>query len=92
MSDLNFVHIPYEQLPSEAAGLFFIFALGASAGCRTYPPTRSQLTNVLQTVWNTNRLTLRDLRDGHRMTNLIGELLCQTSLRVIKTSSQEGTE
>jgi hypothetical protein len=67
--------MPYKELPHEAARLFFIFALGASSRYQCFPPSPSELARALETVWNTNRLTLQDFHDCGRMTRLLEEHL-----------------
>jgi hypothetical protein len=83
-------HVPYQQLPPEAAGLFFIFALGTSARYQCYPPTRSGLASTLETVWNTNCLTLGDLSDPDRLTNLLKQHLAPSAAGAPKVPSDKG--
>jgi hypothetical protein len=64
-------HIPYAELPSEARALLFIFALGAAARYVAQPPKRSELTPILESIWNRNRLCLSDFADPFRMTALL---------------------
>ena len=64
-------HIPFAELPVEARALFFINALAAVARFGVQPPERSELTTVLETIWNGNRLRLKDLSDPFRMTALL---------------------
>jgi hypothetical protein len=61
----------FAQLPSEARALFFIYASAALARYQSYPPTRSELAQELETVWDTHRLTRQDLSDPRRMTRLL---------------------
>lgn len=63
--------IPFAELPSEARGLLFIFALGAAAHHMTQPPKQSELTPLLETIWNRNRHCLGDLANPFRMTALL---------------------
>ena len=71
MHNLRLVHIPFAELPVEARALFFINALAAVARYGTRPPKQSELTPVLETVWNENQLSLKDLSDPFRMTTLL---------------------
>lgn len=64
-------HRSFVQLPSEARTLFFIYASAALARYQSHPPTRSELAQELQNVWDTHRLTRQDLSDPHRMTRLL---------------------
>jgi len=63
-------HIPFNELPSEARALFSINAIAVFAryGAR---PHLSELTALLETVWNGNRLRLNDLADPFQMTKLL---------------------
>jgi hypothetical protein len=64
-------HVPFAELPVEARALLFINALAAVARFGVQPPKRSELTPVLETIWNGNRLCLKDLSDPFRMTALL---------------------
>jgi len=64
-------HVPFAELPSEARALLFIFALGAAARYVTQPPRQSELTPLLESIWNRNRLCLNDLANPFRMTALL---------------------
>jgi hypothetical protein len=61
---------PYAELPSEARALLFIFAMGAAARYVAQPPKQSELTPLLEIIWNRNRLCLSDLANPFRMTAL----------------------
>jgi hypothetical protein len=61
----------FAQLPSEARTLFFIYASAALARYQSHPPTRSELAQELENVWDTHRLTRQDFSDPHRMTRLL---------------------
>ena len=63
--------IPFAELPSEARALLFIFAIGAAAHHMTQPPKQSELTPLLETIWNRNRLCPSDLANPFRMTALL---------------------
>ena len=62
---------PYAELPSEARALLFIFAMGAAARYVAQPPKRSELTPVLESIWNRHRLCRSDLADPFRLTALL---------------------
>jgi hypothetical protein len=64
-------HVPFAELPSEARALLFIFALGAAARYVAQPPRQSELTPLLESIWNRNRLCLSDLANPFRMTALL---------------------
>jgi len=64
-------HVPFAELPSEARALLFIFAMGAAARYGAQPPKRSELTPILESIWNRNRLCRSDLADPFRMTALL---------------------
>ena len=63
--------VPYAELPSEARALLFIFAMGAAARYVANPPKQSELTPLLEAIWNRNRLCLSDFADSFRMTALL---------------------
>jgi hypothetical protein len=71
MNTISLPHVPYAELPSQARALFFINALAAVARYGTQPPKQSELTPVLETIWNRNRLRLQDLSDPFRITALL---------------------
>jgi hypothetical protein len=64
-------HVPFAELPSEARALLFIFALAAVPRYVAQPPKRSELTPILESIWNRNRLCLSDFADPFRMTALL---------------------
>jgi hypothetical protein len=64
-------HVPFAELPSEARALLFIFAMGAAARYVAQPPKRSELTPLLEIIWNRNRVCLSDFADPFRMTALL---------------------
>ena len=66
-------HIPFRELPSQARGLLFIFAIGALAAFGTKRPGESELTPALEIIWNWNRLRLDDLSNPGHMTHLLTE-------------------
>jgi hypothetical protein len=59
MNTISLSHIPFAELPVEARALFFINALAAVARYGARPPKQSELTLVLETIWNGNRLGLK---------------------------------
>jgi hypothetical protein len=63
--------IVYAELPSEARALLFIFAQAAAARYVAQPRKQSELTPLLETIWNGNRLCLSDLANPYRMTALL---------------------
>jgi hypothetical protein len=71
MTNLSTLHTPFAELSSEARVLFFILALAPLARYVTQPPKQSELTPVLETIWNGNRLRLQDLSDPFHMTTLL---------------------
>ena len=71
MINIRISHVPFAELPSEARALLFIFAMGAAARYVAQPLKQSELTPLLETVWNRNRLCLSDFADPFRMTALL---------------------
>ena len=71
MNNIGASPVPFAELPSEARALLFIFAMGAAARYVAQPPKRSELTPLLETIWNRNRLCLNDFADPFRMTALL---------------------
>ena len=68
--------VAYAELSVEARALLFIFALGAAARYMGQPPNQSELTPILEAIWNRNRLCRNDLSNPFRMTALLeSELL-----------------
>jgi hypothetical protein len=92
MKTTNPSHMPYKELPHEAARLFFIFALGASSRYQCYPPKRSELANALETVRNDEGLTEQDLSDPNRVTRLIEEHLASSTAGAAKAPSKKGAQ
>ena len=80
MNRISLSHIPFAELPVEARALFFINALAAMARYGAQRPERSELAAVLETIWNGNRLSLKDLSDPFRMTALLKSKLAPVSL------------
>jgi hypothetical protein len=68
MNTLAISYIPFAELPVEARALLFINALAALARYDTQRPKQSELTAVLETIWDRNRLCLKDLSDPFHMT------------------------
>jgi hypothetical protein len=63
--------VPFAELPSEARALLSIFAQAAAARYVAQPLKQSQLTPLLETIWDRNRLCLSDLANPFRMTALL---------------------
>ena len=63
--------IVYAELPSEARALLSIFAQAAAARYVAQPLKRSELTPLLEAIWNRNRLGLSDLANPFHMTALL---------------------
>jgi hypothetical protein len=80
MNNLRLPHIPFAELPVEARALFFINVLPAVARFGVKPPKQSELNPVLETIWNRNRLCLKDLSDPFRMTALLKKELASVCL------------
>jgi len=71
MKNLSVPPVLFGELPSEARALLSIFAQAAAARYVPQPLTRSQLTLILESIWNRNSLCLNDLADPFRMTALL---------------------
>lgn len=71
MINTGVLPISFAELPSEARALLSIFAQAAAARYVAHPLKRSELTPILESIWNRNRLGLRDLADPSRMTALL---------------------
>jgi hypothetical protein len=80
MNSISLSHVPFAELPVEARALIFIHALAAVARYGAQRPEQSELTPVLETIWNGNRLRLKDLSDPFRMTALLKTELASVSL------------
>jgi hypothetical protein len=80
MNTITLPHVPFAEMPVEARALFSINALAAVARYGVRPPEQSELTPVLETIWNRNRLSLKDLSDPFRMTALLKTELASVSL------------
>jgi len=80
MNTISLPHVPFAELPVEARALFFINALAAVARYGAQPPEQSELTPVLEAIWNGNRLGLKDLSDPFRITALLKTKLTSVSL------------
>jgi hypothetical protein len=80
MYKLSQSHVPFAELPVEARALFFINALAAVARQGTQRPEQSELTPMLETIWNGNRFGLKDLSDPFRMTALLETEFTSVSL------------
>jgi hypothetical protein len=73
-------HVPFADLPVEARALLSIIAQAAGAHFGSHPSERSALTPLLETIWNRNRLHLKDLSDPFRMTTLLKRELASVFL------------
>jgi hypothetical protein len=71
MNDSSVSLVPFAELPVEARALLFILALGAAARYVAQPPKQSELTPLLETIWNRNRLRPSDLSNPFRITALL---------------------
>jgi hypothetical protein len=71
MNTTSLSHVQFAELPVEARAMFFLIAMGASARFGAPRPNQSEMDPVLETIWNRNRLLLRDLSDPFRMTALL---------------------
>jgi hypothetical protein len=71
MNKLSVSPIVYAELPVEARALLSIFAQAAAARYVVQPRKQSELTPLLETIWNRNRLCLSDLANPYRMTALL---------------------
>jgi hypothetical protein len=71
MSTPEISHVPYAELPVKARAMLFIFALAAAARYMTHPPTRLELTQLLEFIWNRHRLGINDLSNPFHMTALL---------------------
>lgn len=64
-------HAPYAELPVEARALLFIIAQAAAPRFMAQPPKRSELTPILEIIWDRSLLCLNDLADPFLMTALL---------------------
>ena len=81
MHDILPSHIPFAELPVEARALFSIYAIAALARYGTQRPVRSELTQLLEFIWDRNRLCPSDISDPHRMTALLKSELASVSFK-----------
>jgi hypothetical protein len=63
--------MPFVQLPVEARVLFLIFSLSAIGYRRFQFADKTEIRVLLEQIWNYHKLSPADLRDGHRMSNLV---------------------
>jgi hypothetical protein len=71
MNNLSALPVPFAGLPSEARALLFIFAQAAAARYVAQPLKQAELTTLLETIWDRNRLCLSDFANPFRMTALL---------------------
>jgi|GEM_PF-6395494 len=67
------LHFPFAELPSEARTLFSIYAVAALARFGAQLPEEVYLFPALEIVWNWNSLSMKDLADPTRLTDLMAE-------------------
>jgi hypothetical protein len=82
-------HVPFAELAVEARVLLFIIALPAVARFGVNPPEQSELTPVLETIWNRNRLCPNDLSDPFHMSALLKKELASVSRARTAQRTQE---
>jgi hypothetical protein len=70
VTTISVSHVPFAELPFQARAVLFI-NLAAVARYGAQPPKQSALTPALETIWNRNRLRLKDLSNPFRMTALL---------------------
>ncbi len=80
MNNLSVSPIVYAELPSEARALLSIFAQAAAARYVSHPLKQSELTPLLEAIWNRNRLCLHDFSDPCRLTALLETELSSVGL------------
>jgi hypothetical protein len=80
MTSKSLSHVPFAEFPVEARVLFFIIALPDAARFGVKPPKQPELNPVLETIWNRNRLFLKNLSDPFRMTAVPEKELASVSL------------
>ncbi len=80
MINSGIAHLPFAELTAQARALLFINAMAALARYGVQPPRQSELTPLLETIWNSNQFGLDDLSDPHRMTALLKTELASVSL------------
>jgi hypothetical protein len=71
MNKLCVSPVVYAELPSEARALLSIFAKAAAARYVAQPLKKSELTPILESIWNRKQLCLSDLANPFRMTALL---------------------
>ena len=71
MTNIGASPVPFAELPSEARALLSIFAQAASARYVAQPLKQSELTPILEYIWDRQRLCLSDLANPFRMTALL---------------------
>ena len=64
-------HIPFAQLPLEACALFYFQSLLAVEYHLDVPHTSAEIFSDLERIWNAEKLTVEDLRDWDRLSDLL---------------------
>jgi hypothetical protein len=90
MKTIPLPDLSFAQLPSEARAMFFIYASAALARYQSHPPTRSELAQELEIVWDTHRLTRQDLSDPRRMTRLLEQHFASSAPSLIDEALKKG--
>jgi hypothetical protein len=80
MNPITLPHVPFAELPVEARALLFINAQAALARYGAQPPKQSELTPLLETIWNWSRLCPSDLANPFRITALLETEFTSVSL------------
>jgi hypothetical protein len=63
--------IPFAQLPIEAMALFYFQSMSAYEYHCNQPHTSAEIYRDLENIWNAAQLTLEDLQDRRRMSELL---------------------
>lgn len=69
------IHVSYCELPAETRALLTIYGLAAATRFAAKPPRKAALAATLNMVWDAERLTLADLADPDRVTELIEQYM-----------------
>ena len=71
MNTISLSHVPFAELPIEARTLLSIIAMSSLVRFEAPRPNRAEMNPMLETIWNRNRLSLKDLSDPFLMTALL---------------------